>query len=52
MLPCNHEEANSRMYLHVKDASEKGPDLHLWVGFGTTGKYFRYYCINDIRISG
>ena len=24
MLPCSHEEADSRMCLHVKDALEKG----------------------------
>ena len=70
--PCDHEEANTRIVLHLYDAVCQGAQdilvhtvdtdvivtltglfgnlpssVNVWVAF-STGKNYRYYCINTI----
>ncbi|KAK1893790.1 putative pseudouridine transporter, partial [Dissostichus eleginoides] len=53
MLPCNHEEADTRIMIHLHDALEHGsstclyPAADIWVAFGT-GKNYTYHHINTI----
>ena len=63
MLPCDHEEADTRLLVHLVDALKNGcstcvvhtvdtditinPSIRIWVAFGK-GKAFTYLHINSI----
>ena len=48
LAPCNHEEAGTRIVLHLADAvNEGGQWTQMWSAFGT-GPHFRYIPAHEI----